>query len=605
MSGLGKPFTLRQIKFTRQQQVVDFNEVWVNFLTLGSLGLVRGEKIATFETLCYRVIAVTTMQKFANLLFIALAASVLALAFTPASAQYPYGGVIVEEVPIDPAQIATIQAAAGFTGTPRTWRVYVCVDDPDWAILQLFTNITGGLILSTWEVSCPTCPPGNNFYQTASLSPYASGISTALFPFLPFAQYDSWWTIGQPYVSGSTTVIGANIANVATQFEAGGSWFTDDGLSTMFLNTGLPCLGKPIDGKVLIGQFTTDGVLEGNVALTFSRRNPDVACSTYTPVEGFIVNNAFFTNDFLYSYGDATCLDMPSCPDFGNCGTVLGAAKINGVCTELTGCDFLAGGVDYSPFTFPSLQECIESTDFGSGPCYGLPSCIDFGNCGTSLGFTRVGSSCVEAFGCSTTVGPTDYSPFFYNTIDECVVACSEVFLSVELTEYTARAVENDQVRLRWITSSETNSDHFTVEHSTDMENWTLIDTQKAAGFSSEQLVYSSYDRTPSDGTNYYRLRQFDTDGSEQLREIRTVDFRASGPIPFPNPTNGHLRFKGDMSQVMFIRVSGMDGRTLLHYPVYGAGAPELDLSRLATGSYIVHLETASGRIFRHVVQRR
>ncbi len=328
----------------------------------------------------------------------------------------------------------------------------------------------------------------------------------------------------------------------------------------MFLNTGLPCLGKPIDGKVLIGQFTTDGVLEGNVALTFSRRNPDVACSTYTPVEGFIVNNAFFTNDFLYSYGDATCLDMPSCPDYGNCGTVLGAAKINGVCTELTGCDFLAGGVDYSPFTFPSLQECIESTDFGSGPCYGLPSCIDFGNCGTSLGFTRVGSSCVEAFGCSTTVGPTDYSPFFYNTIDE---------------------------------------------HSTDMENWTLIDTQKAAGFSSEQLVYSSYDRTPSDGTNYYRLRQFDTDGSEQLREIRTVDFRASGPIPFPNPTNGHLRFKGDMSQVMFIRVSGMDGRTLLHYPVYGAGAPELDLSRLATGSYIVHLETASGRIFRHVVQRR
>jgi hypothetical protein len=546
------------------------------------------------------------MPKLAKSLSIVVIACVFMLTGLPAKAQYPYGGVIVEEVPIPAALVPVIQASAGFANTPRTWRVYVCLDDPNWSVYQLLTNLPFGVLESTWEVSCPTCPPTNQFFQVPFGGNYGNDINPAIFGPVPQTQYDSWWTIGPESNFTYMAELGfAQLTAAEISFAGGGGWYTDDGFSNLYVTTDVQCASLPdANGRVLIGQFTTDGVLEGNVAISISRRNPFPVCTPFTPIEAFIVNNVFFTNDFAYTYGDATCLDMPSCVAFGACPDVLGAAKINGNCIEVTGCGWTAGGVDYSPFAFASLQDCIDSNDFGAGPCYGLPSCIDFGSCGTSLGFTRVGGSCVEAFGCGTTVGGTDYSPFFYTTVDECVVACSQIFLSVDLTEYTARAIENDQVRLRWITSSETNSDHYTIERSSDMENWTLIDTQKAAGFSSEQLVYTTYDRTPNDGTNYYRLRQFDTDGSEQLREIRTVDFKASGPVPFPNPTNGMLRFKGDMSKVMFIRVSGMDGRTLLHYPVNGAAAPELDLSRLATGSYIVQLETASGRVFRHVVQR-
>lgn len=577
-----------------------------NFLNLGSLALGIAIFFATFGVLCGRFFTALTMPKLAKILFTALLTWAFVAASPSANAQYPYGGVIVEEVPIPPAVAATIQTAAGFANPPRTWRVYVCVDDPEWAVVQLFTNLPFSVLESTWEVACPTCLPGNMFYQDGGGATYGSQIFTAVYPFIPTLPFDSWWSIGQEGNTGYTGATGGAQQTAAeTSFNGGGEWFTDDGLASLFVQGTNACWSLPdAQGRVLIGQFTTDGVLEGNVAITLSRRIAPPTCIPFTPIEAVVVNNVFFTNDFLYSYGDATCLDMPSCPDFGSCGTVIGAAKINGVCTEITGCDFFAGGVDYSPFTFPSLQECIESTDFGPGPCYALPSCIDFGNCPNSLGYTRVGGSCVEAFGCSTTVGPTDYSPFFYGTIDECIVECSQIFLSVDLLEFTARAVENDRVRLRWITASETNSDYFTIERSSDMENWTLIDTQKAAGHSTDQLVYTSYDNAPNDGTNYYRLREFDTDGQEQLREIRAVDFKASGPIPFPNPTTGALRFKGDMSEVMFIGVSGMDGRTLLHYPVNGAASPELDLSRLASGSYVVTLETASGRVFRHVVQR-
>ena len=548
------------------------------------------------------------MPKLAKSLFTALAACVFALAYIPASAQYPYGGVIVEEVPIPAGVIPTIQALGGFTGTPRTWRVYVCVTDPDWSVYLLSDNMPFGTLESTWEVSCPTCPTTNQFYQDPLGGNYGHQIVPPLYAMVPSLEFDSWWSIG-PEGNATYTAPGppsAQLTASEASFAAGGGWYTDTGLSGFGVFQTAHCLSLPDpDNRVLIGQFTTDGVLEGNVAVSLSRRIPFPDCQAYTPVTNFIVNNVFFTSDYTYSFGDATCLNMPECADFGPCPDVLGAAKIDGVCVEITGCDWVAGGIDYSPFAFPTLQDCIDSNDFGPGPCYGLPSCIDFGNCGNSLGFTRVGGSCVEAFGCSTTVGPTDYAPFFYSTIDECVVACSQILLSVELTEYTARAVDNDRVRLRWVTASETNSDYFTVERSSDLENWTLIDTQKAAGHSNTQLVYTSYDRTPNEGTNYYRLRQFDTDGSEQLREIRTVDFEASGPIPFPNPSNGLVRFKGDMSEVMFIRVSGMDGRILMDYPVNGAASPELDLSRLATGSYVVQLETANGRVFRHVVQRR
>ncbi len=517
------------------------------------------------------------------------------------NAQFPYGGVVVEEVPIDPAVLPTIQATSGFTD-PRTWRVYICVDDPNWAVIQLLTDVTAGVLNSTFEVSCPTCT-GLNFYQTpsfgevvgADILPFALGI-------FPELAYDSWWNIGPPYLD-NIDEIGDNA--LWDDFEAGNAFFADNGLNTVFPPS-LPstaCNYTPVGGRVLIGQFTTEGVLEGNLAIRLQHREADAACSPVLPPETFDVYNVFFTNDFTYSFGDATCLDMPSCVDFGNCPDFMGATKINGVCVEVSGCGWVAGGVDYSPFSFATLDDCIASQDFGPGPCYGLPSCIDFGSCPDVLGWTQANNTCIQWSGCGTTVGGIDYSPFFYSNIDECTVACAAILLPVDLLTYTATA-DVDRVRLRWVTATESNSNEFIVERSTDMENWSHVATKKAAGYSQSQIVYTTYDLNPKPGLMYYRLRQFDLDGSETVNEVRTVTYRGDGPVPYPIPARESLRFRGDMSDVAIVRIVDMHGRAVLDHPHGGAQTAEIDLGLLARGTYILELIQLNGARVRHTIQK-
>ncbi len=71
-------------------------------------------------------------------------------------------------------------------------------------------------------------------------------------------------------------------------------------------------------------------------------------------------------------------------------------------------------------------------------------------------------------------------------------------------------------------------------------------------------------------------LCQFANLGSEQLREIRSVELKAGGPITNSKPTNGMLRFKGDMPLV----VAALTAAPSFSPPENGAASHELDLSR-------------------------
>ena len=44
--------------------------------------------------------------------------------------------------------------------------------------------------------------------------------------------------------------------------------------------------------------------------------------------------------------------------DFGECDFVLGIAQVNGVCTTISGCDWVVNGVDYSPAFFQDEPTC-------------------------------------------------------------------------------------------------------------------------------------------------------------------------------------------------------------------------------------------------------
>jgi hypothetical protein len=71
----------------------------------------------------------------------------------------------------------------------------------------------------------------------------------------------------------------------------------------------------------------------------------------------------------------------------------------------------------------------------------------------------------------------------------------------------------NNEVTLLWATASEINNDFFTIEHSTDANNWSIVAIVNGAGNSNRVLKYSTTISNLHEGVSYYRLKQTDFDG--------------------------------------------------------------------------------------------
>jgi len=198
---------------------------------------------------------------------------------------------------------------------------------------------------------------------------------------------------------------------------------------------------------------------------------------------------------------------------------------------------------------------------------------------------TATGSPCysysvTDNFGCTYTQ-------------PQCItVNCTS--LPVGLLFFEASAVSNERVLLNWSTSSEFNSDYFVIERSIDGENWEFVEQVDAAGNALEELNYSTIDENPFGGISYYRLNQFDTDGTLGTTDLEAVFIDALGESDltvFPNPSSSLVVVKGDLVSLTNFQVLNMVGQNLRNeIPLYdqGDGSIVIDISSLAVGVYTI-----------------
>lgn len=73
---------------------------------------------------------------------------------------------------------------------------------------------------------------------------------------------------------------------------------------------------------------------------------------------------------------------------------------------------------------------------------------------------------------------------------------------------------EKDNILVEWSTSTETNNEFFTVEHSVDGNIFEALDMINGAGNSTIPRSYSYLHIKPGPGTHYYRIRQTDFNGT-------------------------------------------------------------------------------------------
>lgn len=86
--------------------------------------------------------------------------------------------------------------------------------------------------------------------------------------------------------------------------------------------------------------------------------------------------------------------------------------------------------------------------------------------------------------------------------------------LPIILINFKAIAIYN-AIKITWSTASETNNDYFTLFRSPNgFEYWEIVGKISGAGNSNTPTTYSYVDINPSNGINYYVLKQTDYDGT-------------------------------------------------------------------------------------------
>ena len=172
--------------------------------------------------------------------------------------------------------------------------------------------------------------------------------------------------------------------------------------------------------------------------------------------------------------------------------------------------------------------------------------------------------------------------------------------LPVTLEKFTAFRVLAG-VELDWISAVEVNSESYTIKHSGDGTNFSILGQLK----SKEQAAsYSFIDNVPRQGINYYQLLHTDKDGSVKNLGIRTVSLnlaKPSGLSIYPNPLTGRslqLGLADHSPKLISVSMVDMNGNIVFEKKVKASSTMVFDLDKdLNPGVYIIKAGTESGKV--------
>jgi len=166
---------------------------------------------------------------------------------------------------------------------------------------------------------------------------------------------------------------------------------------------------------------------------------------------------------------------------------------------------------------------------------------------------------------------------------------------------------------LTWQTASEYNSSHFNLEHSRDGLVWDIVNTQAAAGNSTELLTYQFEDPAAFMGDNYYRLTQVDIDGTENIYDIINVNCSNTQSdyfMIYPNPSSGSFNVilnNPQLSGSAEIRITDSKGNRVINKPIEVKNGINMYIlnENISNGLYYINISNGeqSTNVLKHTVQ--
>jgi hypothetical protein len=181
------------------------------------------------------------------------------------------------------------------------------------------------------------------------------------------------------------------------------------------------------------------------------------------------------------------------------------------------------------------------------------------------------------------------------------VILVPLTILPVTLGSYNATCSnDSKEVQVEWTTLTEANSSHFVVERNTDGLEWTAIAEVQAAGNSNSIIYYSFTDQeTRLNQIVYYRLKQYDLDGSSQDFGVVSEECLSdrTGFSINPNPAEALVAIElyGDFSnENTHFTFTDLNGKLIkrIDYHASNSKVLNVDLEKFAPGCYFIRMVT-------------
>ncbi|HMK39245.1 MAG TPA: T9SS type A sorting domain-containing protein, partial [Bacteroidota bacterium] len=428
-----------------------------------------------------------------------------------------------------------------------------------------------------------------------------------------------------------THAVGGNWTNNGT-FNCGTSTVNFTGKfgrtisGTTFYNVILnDSLGATLTGDVTIAPGGSLVLSAGNIAtgaatLTIDADNPGAFTPGPWKLTGTVVRAIAPGSTGTYMLFDAHSYVVPG--GTGNPGTITAAVYPN---TN-------PPGLPHAGDTSVVLKRYYAITGAGSGPGFTYTLCVSYNRSevrGIEQLYTFWGNSGAGWVNAGSAGQPDTSGHYAVQTgltgWSQWTLAESTAPLPIQLMSFQASAVSGSgDVKLSWTTASEINNYGFYVQRSGSLSTgFADVPGGFVAGNGTSVAVrqYSWVDRNPLPGTNYYRLRQVDLDGSSRLTEPLKVVQGAAGtessrqPAVFalgqnyPNPFNPSTRmtFTLDNSAYTTLKVYNILGDEVgtLYEGMAQAGTEynvSFDGTSLANGAYFYRLVSGQRTLLKKMV---
>lgn len=186
-----------------------------------------------------------------------------------------------------------------------------------------------------------------------------------------------------------------------------------------------------------------------------------------------------------------------------------------------------------------------------------------------------------------------------------------ESILPVDLLFFEGFEKEGTIV-LKWETATEINNAYFDLQHSLDGLNYSSIVSISGQGTTKTKHAYGFVHQSPVAGLNFYRLRQVDFDGTEEIFKAVVIDFK-SGISKlemnlYPNPSNGSdeltLNIKSEDNHTpLQIQCISLLGEIILKQVVDpSAGDIVIGIQDLPRGVYLILITQGTRSITKKLV---